>query len=151
MTGLLSYDLFIKKTSAGNIWFTPEGGLYQTFLNDTGTNSIKGTIVCASPLTDNAVSLAPASSILPLGVIYEDGVKQGGTVKVVVYGKAQVLLKDGNAAVRGYWCGVSDVPGRMYQLLVPADATEHFRQIGYSLESKSAGFNQLSLVQLNFN
>lgn len=150
MAGLLSYDLFIAKTSGGSIWFTPEGGIIETFINDTGAPSIKGTIVSASPLVDNAVSLSNASSILPMGVIYENGVRAGDIVKVVVLGKAQVLLKDGTAATRGHWCGVSDVPGRMYQTIIPTDA-EHFRQIGYSLEQKSASFNQLSLVQLNFN
>lgn len=151
MAGLLSYDLFIAKTSGGNSWFTAEGGLYETFVNDTGAPSVKGTIVCASPLTDNAVSIAPAYSQMPLGVIYEDGIPVGGMVKVVVYGKAQVLLKDGYASEKGFWCGVSNTPRRMFQVVAPADADEHFRQIGYSLEKKSPGTSVLSLVQLNFN
>ncbi|HKL74137.1 MAG TPA: hypothetical protein VJ903_04525 [Clostridia bacterium] len=151
MTGLLSYELFIAKTSGGNSWFTPEGGLYEMFINDTGSSSVKGTIVYVSPLFDNAVSIAPPQTSAAIGVIYEDGVPKGSMVKVVVSGKAQVLLKDNNASVRGYWCGVSDVPGRMYQLAYPADFYEHFRQIGYSLEQKSGGEDLLSLVQLIFN
>jgi hypothetical protein len=151
MAGLLSYDLFVEKTSGGNIWFTPEGGLAVKYINDTGAPSIKGTIVCASPLTDYAVSLAPAFSTMAIGVIYEDGVEPNCMVRVVISGKAVVLLKDGSAAVPGYWSGVSDVSGRMYQLQTPESVETRFRQIGYSLEQKEAGFFQLSLVNLIFN
>lgn len=151
MAGLLSYDLFIEKTSGGNVWFTPEGGVAVKYINDTGAPSIKGTIVCASPLTDNAVSLAPALSTMAIGVIYEDNIEPNAMVKVVISGKAQVLLKDGAAAVRGSWCGVSDVAGRMYMRIIPENVEERFRQIGYSLEQKSADSFQLSLVNLVFN
>jgi len=33
---------------------------------------------------------------------YEIGITKGFLVKVVVYGKTQVLLKDGEAATKGY-------------------------------------------------
>jgi len=151
MSGFLSYDLFIKKTSGGNNWFTAEGGFYETFVNDTGALSVKGTIVTASSLVDNAVSIAPPFSNMPLGVIYDDGVASGSMVKVVVYGKAQVLLKNGESATRGYISLVSDTAGRMYQRADYVDEAEHSRQIGQSIETKASGSNVLSLVQLHFN
>lgn len=69
----------------------------------------------------------------------------------LVYGKAEVLLKNGLASNRGYWCGVSDVAGRMYQSSSVPSTTDHNREIGHSLESKTSGTNVLSLVQLHFN
>ena len=87
----------------------------------------------------------------PIGVILESGISNGSPVKVVVYGKAEVLLKNGLASNRGYWCGVSDVAGRMYQSSSVPSTTDHNREIGHSLESKTSGTNVLSLVQLHFN
>lgn len=130
--------------------FTTEGGLYQIFINKTGASSVKGTIVSASTTTDNAVQIAPANTEMPIGVIYESGIADGSAVKVVTYGKADVLLKNGEASTHGYWCGVSDTAGRMYQLSSP-NPTAHYREIGHSLESKSSGTNVLSRVQLHFN
>lgn len=150
-SGVVSYDLFFAKFGAGSNGFTSEGGYFQTFINNTGI-SVKGTIVIASVHVDNAVDTAPANTSMPIGVIYESGVPNGSPVKVVVYGKAQVLLKDGETAACGYWCGMSDTNGRMYQTDTFPGTTEHVREIGHSLETISAsGTNILSFVQLHFN
>lgn len=149
MSGVVSIELFNDKLGTGNIGFTKEGGIYQTFINNTGL-SVKGTIVVASTSVNNAVDIAPANSEMFIGVIYETGISNGDPVKVVVYGKAEVLLKNTVASTRGFWCGVSDVAGRMYQQsTVPA--SDHNREIGHSLESKTSGTNVLSLVQIHTN
>lgn len=149
MSGVVSLELFKNRLGTGSIGFTQEGGMYETFINNTGV-SVKGTIVVASTTINNGVDIAPANSEMFIGVIYENGILNGLPVKVVVYGKAEVLLKNTLASTRGYWCGVSDVTGRMYQMsLVPA--AEHNREIGHSLESKTAGTNVLSLVQIHTN
>ncbi|MDF2865372.1 MAG: hypothetical protein K0R72_181 [Clostridia bacterium] len=150
MSGVVSYDLFSEKLGIGNCGFTPEGGIYETFINNTGI-SIKGTIVIASLSVNNAVDIAPANSQMPIGVIYEDGIINGSPVKVVVYGKAQVLLKNGESAINGYWSGVSDIPGRMYQLSTLLLDIDHNKEVGHSIESKSSGTNVLSLIQMHFN
>lgn len=150
MSGVVSYDLFSSRFPNTNNGFTSEGGIYQTFINKTGADSVKGTIVIASTSTDNAVAIAPANTEMPIGVIYENDIADGSSVKVVTYGKAQVLLKNDTASENGYWCGVSDVNGRMFQIASP-NATTHYREIGHSLEEKSAGTDVLSLVQLHFN
>lgn len=135
-----------------NWGFTSEGAIYQTYTNRTGSKSVKGTIVISSTSYDNSVEIAPANSTMPIGVIYEDGVDNGAPVKVVVYGKTQVLLRDTEAAVHGYWCGVSSTAGRMYQSSsLPSDASAHNREIGHCLESKSEGTNVLAYVHLHFN
>lgn len=150
MSGMVSYDLFTNRIGIGSNGFTLEGGTYETFINNTGT-SIRGTIVVASTTINNAVDIAPVSSNMPIGVIYEDGIANGSPVKVVVYGKAQVLLKDGEVANNGYWCGVSDVAGRMYQLSTAPITTEYNQEIGHSLEANNSGTNVLSLIQIHFN
>ncbi len=152
MSGVVSYDLFASRGGNSGSGFTSEGGYYETFVNNTGAESIKGTIVVASSTANNGVSIAPAGSVMPIGVIYEDGVDNNAEVKVVVYGKAQVLLKNGEAATAGYWCGVSvDTAGRMYQVSTSPSTSEHNREIGHSLQSAVSGTNVLSLVQLHFN
>lgn len=156
MSGVVSYDLFTSRFGSNSTGITSEGGFYETFINKTGADSVKGTIVVANTANevDNAVSIAPANSSFPIGVIYEDGIADGSNVKVVVYGKAQVLLKDTVASTRGWWCGVSDVAGRMYQSQTVPSATEHTYEIGHSLEYKAAGVagsNVLALVQIHFN
>jgi len=149
MSGSVSYELFASRLPSGGNGFTPEGGMYETFVNNTGT-SVKGTVVVASTTVANAVDIAPADTEMPIGVIYESGIANGSNVKVVTYGKAEVLLKNTVASLLGYWCGVSDTAGRMFQNPTPSPIT-HQREIGHSLQTISAGTNVLSLVQLHFN
>lgn len=151
MSGTVSYELLLEKTGNGSgSGFTAEGGIFETFINNTGA-TVKGTIVVASTAVDQAVDIAPADSQMPIGVIYESGIVNSSPVKVVVKGKAQVLLADNSASTRGFWCGVSGTAGRMYQLSAPPNTEEHNRQIGHSLESKDSGINVLSLTNLSFN
>ena len=140
-----------KLPSGGASGFTVEGGIYSTLINATGAVSVKGTIVAASTTVDKAVSIAPVNSDMPMRIMYEDGVADGQPVKVVFAGCVEVLLKNGLAASRGFWCGVSDVAGRMYQRSSPPSTTEHSREIGHCLESKASGTNVLALVDLHFN
>lgn len=151
MSGAVSYELFSEKAGGSNCGFTPEGGIYQTFINNSGT-SVKGTIVIASASVDNAVDIAPGASKSPIGIIYEDDIENGELVKVVTSGKAAVLLENTKHSTRGYWCGVSDTAGRMYQKIsAPTTITEHSREIGHSLENKNSGTDILSIVQLQFD
>lgn len=150
MGGTVSYELFSSKLGSGAIGFASEGAIYETFINSTGAVSVKGTIVVASTTVGNAVEIAPANSESSIGVIYENGIAINDPVKVIVYGKANVLLKDGEASTQGYWAGVSDVAGRMYQINGDPSATEHNREIGHSLQTVSSGTDVLSLVQIHF-
>jgi len=150
MSGVVSYDLFTTRIGSGSNGFTSEGGMYETFINNTGT-SVKGTVVNASITVGNAVDIAPANTPLPIGVIYNSGIANGSSVKVVVYGKAQVLLKNSEVATVGYWCGVSDVAGRMYQQATVPSTTDHNREVGHSLATTASGTNVLSLIQMHFN
>ena len=125
MSGVVSYELFTSRLGGATAGFTTEGGFYQTLINKTGATSVKGTLVMASTALDNAVMTALANTQMPIGAIYESGIADGSLVKVVVNGKAQVLLKDGESSTRGYWCGVSDTAGRMYQDSSAPSTQEH--------------------------
>lgn len=61
MAGIVGYDLFNSKVTNSGTWFTAEGGVYATFINNTGANSVKGTIVVASTALADAVQIAPAN------------------------------------------------------------------------------------------
>ena len=151
MGATVSYEYLNTVLPSVGSGVTPDGGFYITLTNKTGAVSKKGTIVVASTTQDNAVAIAPANSDSPIGIILENGIVDGQPVKVVVSGKAYVLLKDGLASTHGYWCGVSSTQaGRMSQLVNPNPAT-HWAELGHSLESKTAGTDVLSLVVLHFN
>jgi hypothetical protein len=150
MSGVVSYDLFSSRFPSSN-GFTSDGGMYQVFTNATGVNSVLGTIVVASTAINNGVSIAPADSPMPIGIIAENGVVNGAPVKVVTYGKAYVLLKDGLSSTAGYWCGVSDTAGRMYQAVTDPITTDHNREIGHSLSTTGSGTDVLALTQIHFN
>lgn len=150
MSGVVSYELYNSRFP-GTSGFTSDGGIYEVFTNNTGATSVLGTIIVASTAVDNAVSIAPADSSMPIGIIAENGVANGSTVKVVTYGKAYVLLKNGVASTRGFWCGVSDTAGRMYQTSTAPSTTEHNREVGHSLQSVTSGTNVLALIQVHFN
>ncbi len=151
MSGAISYELFSARVGSTSGGFTPDGGIYETFINTTGI-SVKGTIVVASTTTNNAVDIAPIGSTMPIGVIYENEVPNGSPVKVVVYGKAEVLLEDNQSATTGYWCSVSNtVAGRMFQQPSEPTDTNHNREIGHSLQTVDSGTDVLALIQLHFN
>lgn len=150
MSGVVSYELFSSRFP-GTSGFTSDGGLFEYFTNDTGAASVLGTIVIASTAVANAVSTAPANSPMPIGVIAENGVANGSPVKVVTYGKAYVLLKDGETSNLGYWCAVSDTAGRMAQQSTVPSLPTHNQGIGHSLQTNASGTDVLSLVQIHFN
>lgn len=134
----------------GACGFTADGGFYVKYINQTGGVSVKGLCVVTGTVP-GSVAIAPVDAESCIGVVLEDGIAVGQPVKVVVGGKAQALLKNGEAATAGYWCGVSDVAGRMMQKTTVPSTTEHSREIGHSLETVSAGTNKLAWVNLHFN
>lgn len=145
-SGIVSYDLLQSMLQK-----TADGGNYLNLINQTGATSIKGTLITISSTLDNAVRISTDARSVVCGVIYEDGIANGSTVKVVVSGKAQVLLKNTIAAVHGDWVGISNVAGRAYTKTDPPTGNaEHDLQVGLALESKAAGTDVLVNVLLRF-
>lgn len=130
---------------------TAEGGYAVLLTNNTGHTSVKGEIVIASASVDNGVDQAGASSVVPIGVIYNAGVAASSAVWVVVSGIAQVLIKDSTAVTRGQWIGCSDTAGRGYADADPIGAGAHNREVGHAIESKGSGTDVLCYVVLHQN
>ena len=135
---------------------TTEGGIAVKMINNTGLPTVKGELVQASENIDNGVEIQ-VDEFDVIGVMYEDGVAQGQECWVVVNGKAEVLLTDATASTRGYWVYADTADGRANATLpLPPGGTitaltNHFKEVGHCLESKTAGTNVLALIVLHFN
>ena len=145
-------------SSATSPRITPEGGLAVQFINDTGANSIAGTLVETSESTDNAVIITDADCTDPIGVIYEDGIADGELVWVVIYGIADVLLEDSTTATHGYWARTSTTqPGRadITNNLPPGGTIQaleqHLSEIGHCIQSVTAGTDKKARIIKHFN
>jgi len=130
---------------------TPEGGIAIYLTNKTGSASIKGTVIEASAGTDNSFGVAPSNAVDPIGVVYDDGIADGELCRIVVAGRAQVLLKDTTGSTRGNWVEVSDVAGRANATLASPNQVTHFAEVGHSLETKTGGTNVLLFCMIHFN
>jgi hypothetical protein len=135
--------------------FTPDGGLAVLLTNKTGAASVKGTVVTTGTVQDNSFALQ-AAEFEAAGIVYDSGVADGSECWVVVSGIAEVLMKDGTAATRGFWTRCADTDGRAESTAAPTgigalDVAEHFKEIGHCLESKAAGTDVLAKVLLHFN
>lgn len=134
---------------------TPEGGIAVLLTNLTGADSVKGTIVSAS--TTPGGFKVQANEYDAIGAVYNGGVPTGGDTWVVICGLAEVLLEDGTAATAGNWCHMAATDGRAdCSLTQPSgggfvEASEHFKEIGHCLETKTAGTNVLAKIVLHFN
>jgi hypothetical protein len=134
---------------------TPEGGLAVWMINDTGADSVKGTMVRNS-LIERGVSKIAVDIPNVIGAIYDDGVADGDRVKVVVAGLAECLFIGNTLAgqfARGFLgADVGYITG--YGLAeafptAPFASDKHFYEFGHIMSSRvGAG---LALVNLHFN
>jgi hypothetical protein len=136
-----------------DVLVTEYGGIAIRLINKTGAASVKGTLVEADTAVDMAFAVAAVDALDVIGVVYEDGVADGDEAWVVIYGIAEVLLKDSTASTRHYWVQSSDVAGRAdaTNAAPPGAVLAHFQEIGHCLESKIAGTNVLCKIAMHFN
>lgn len=151
-------ELIAWQSPDGNIGLTSIGGLAIKFVNKTGSNTVKGTIIEPSLTNDNAFAVIVAAAPDPLGVVFEDGIADGQLVWVIIQGIVDVLLEDTTASTRHNWCKVSDTQaGRVDATnAVPpsggiVQADEHFREIGHCLQSVGSGTDVLMRMIIHFN
>lgn len=138
------------------VYFTPEGGLAQMFINKTGAPSVKGTVVHVNGAIAKGVNKIAQDIPDPIGVIYEDGIADGSEVLVVTSGTADVLFI-GNTTIgqlaRGFVAADAGfIAGYALAENVPSPpfaSDKHFYEIGHVLETRvGAG---LAKVNLHFN
>lgn len=133
------------------------GGVAVKLVNKTGAASVKGTIVRADATTDDAFTIAAIDELQSIGIVYEDGVADGSECWVVIYGIADVLLKDTTASTHGNWVYVSDTAGRAEATLAAPpgggipELDIHMGEVGHALESIAGGTDVLARVCLHFN
>jgi hypothetical protein len=144
-------DSLITALQAKTYYITDEGGISTDLINNTGVPTVRGTVVRACTVLDRAFLVAPADSVEPVGIVYDDGVAQGSLCRVVVAGRAQVLVKDGVSASNGNWVSVSDVAGRADTSSAAPNPVTHFAEIGHCLESTGPGVDVLAFISVHFN
>ncbi len=151
--GHLQGDEFCER----KVKITPECGIAFLMINDTGFDSVKGTIVECSKVVPCGYVISVVDSNHAMGVVYQSGIPDGQETWIVRLGYAFVLLEDGTASNHGNWVRTSlNQMGR-------ADATgidppgggiieldNHLKEIGYAQESISAGTNKLCRIFVNF-
>jgi hypothetical protein len=142
-------DLIINDT----VLFTEDGGIAIKMVNKTGSPSVKGELVESDSTVDRGFNLCEGDDVNCIGVVYEAGVVDGSDCWVVIYGVAQVLLKDATAATSSYWAATSDTAGRAdcTNANAPGVILTHFQEIGHCIETKIAGTDVLARVVLHFN
>lgn len=132
--------------------FTDEGGMCIRLINKTGVASVKGQVVQASSATDLAYAVNPTQGDMPIGIVYDAGVADGGSVRLVIAGLADVLIDSaqtiaGNRVV--YSSGTT--AGRVDSAASVPAATTHFREVGHMLETKANGGSTLCRCVLHWN
>lgn len=146
---------FVGDGRPGDFVLTSEGGFAVWLINDTGAPSIKGYIAKASLSIDNAFEYTTNNNVDPVGVVYDNGVANGGLVRIVVSGIAEVYY--GSAVTRGTFSrvpvsgeGIASGQAINEALPVPPFATDkHFQEIGHPIESR--GTPGLAKTVLHFN
>jgi hypothetical protein len=148
---------WIRTPQSDNARFTDIGGLAILLTNKTGAASVKGSLVKADTAVDNAFILTAADDQECIGVVFDDGVADGNQAWVVIFGIAQVLLKDTTASTRGNWIKTSDTAGRADATLAAppgggvTQLDEHMQEVGHCMESKGSGTDVLARAVLHFN
>lgn len=135
------------------IRITPEGGFAVKLANNTGSLIAKGSALAASPNHDNSVILQ-TSEFDCVGFAYED-IATGSQGWVVTTGVCDALLANSTSATRGYWAKCSATDGRIEVTTAPSGigalaTSEHFREVGHCLETKTGGTNVLVKILLHF-
>ena len=140
--------------SSTQIMFTPEGGIAHRYINDTGGDSVKGTVVHITG--DNTVGKIVVDVPDPIAVIYEDGIANGAEMWVVTEGKAECLVIGTCTAgqlARGFVTGDSGyISGYLLCESVPTSpfATDkHFYEFGHVNTGRTGA--GLAMVQIHKN
>jgi len=114
----------------GNSSAVEENAITVYLINRTGDPSKKGDIVIVDPSNNNSfVTTSQAGHASVVGVVYEDGVADGGYCKIAIAGIVEVSAYDG--AVRGQHCITSTDEGKARSIATPSAGTS----IGVWLET----------------
>jgi hypothetical protein len=147
------------KMRIGHDESTGEYGVQMKLENQSGSNSVKGTVVAPSGSDAESWDVITADDVNAIGVVYEGGVADGSECWVWMNGSVcQVLLEDGTASTVGYWAKVSDNDAGRADAsnAAPPGGTigaleDHMSEIGHCMETKGSGTDVLAKIMLHFN
>lgn len=127
---------------------TNMGGHAVKLMNKTGSPSVRGEILDASTIDDNAVVLTGVSDTSPVGTFLEDGVPDEEWAWVVVSGIAP-FKADGVGFSKGDWLYASATAGRAGGGAHTPNPATHFQEIGHAIQDAAA--NAVGLGVMHFN
>lgn len=121
-------------------------------INKTGSSSVLGSVISSSDAHNLSFRLQE-NEYDAIGIVAENGIADGQECRIIVSGKAQVLLKDTVSSTRGHVVFSADTDGRAITAAIPTppNADSHFKEIGHCIESKDAGTNVLAWCIIHFN
>lgn len=136
---------------------TPEGGLAVALINQTGTSSVKGSVVSAGNTSSTFV--LQSNEFDSIGAVYESGIAQGSTAWIVVAGIAEVLLANNTFSTASNWVVAHSTDGRADASqptptpnTTTGEHTLHFKEIGHCLETKAATTSEQTVkIIIHFN
>ena len=127
-------------------------------INNSGADSIKGTLVMAAHGIGYGWEVLPADGDDCIGVVGEDEIADGEETFIINSGSALVLLQNSTASTQGFWARSSlTVAGRadITNAVPPGhgivNVELHFHQLGHSVEDKVGGTNILAEIIIGFN
>jgi len=130
------------------VQMTSLGGYCVQMTNGTGSNSIKGTVVRQYASEDDKFAVCETSNQAKwFGVVAESGVANGDPCWVVIFGIAEVLLRDTTAAYAGRFAVASSATDGRIESNSSADADESIN-LGVCVNSVTAGTDKLCKVLL---
>jgi hypothetical protein len=145
-------------TTAGTITLTAQNasGLTGSVTitggaNPTQDNDAANTLFIG---VDGAIGLEEPNDTMPMGIIYEAGIANGSDVWVVVAGKADVLLDDAQVVTRGGVLLMSATTAGRADFVPQGTVlttTQHFEELGHTLQGVPAGTNRLVRAILHWN
>ena len=134
----------IAGAGAAKIKITSIGGYAIKLTNKSGANSVAGDIVETSATTADAVDLADANELDPIGIFLDTGIADGAEAWVVVAGIADVHMDAGGCSLHDRII-TSATAGRGLVDNAPAVAA-HFQEIGHAIEAVGANGNARCIV-----
>ncbi len=140
----------------GGLMYTADGGVAKQYIYKGGGTSVKGEVLHPSLTTADAVTLE-TSEFDGIAIAYESGIADGEMIWCVMSGSAMILLEDGTDTDYGNWVFAAAVDGRAdASLAQPAGGTiaaltNHFKEIGHSLDSQVSGTDVLAKIHIHFN
>lgn len=142
------------KVAIGYDSSTGERGFLMKMTNKTGSNTVKGSLVSAHSSVDMSFGLQ-SNEFDTFGVVYEAGVADGSDAWIWLNGSiAEVLVENNERPVLGYLVIAAATDGRCKFIAIPTgnpNVSDHFREVGHCLESKTQGTDVLVRAHLHFN